>query len=177
MEGKPSQRWILAPGVTPGDADAKPTFVKSAVKLNASCWQANNCGFGSSITCDANTNNNYVPVKYVDGCKPLPSANNNTKDTCAHNQAFQFNANGTIALAMRHTDKGAPMHHCLQVDDKDKSIGLQNCQPPPTPGKPAPANQPSQKWTVVSNSDGSVTIKQGELCVDNNYRPTSLPPA
>lgn len=85
-------------------------------------------------------------------------------DKCAHSQAFRFNANGTVALAHEQQESGGYMHHCLQLND-DQSVGLGDCQP-------AGVNAASRQiWEVLSNDDGSVTIRQGDLCVDNNYRP------
>jgi hypothetical protein len=173
--------------VTPGDS--KPTGVKSAVKQNASCWQANNCGYGPSITCDASTNNDYVPVKYPNGCKPVPpgpppmpgllgelATTSNINDTCAWSQAFQFNANGTVSLALQRTESGHYSHHCLYISQGDaRTKGaalLGDCYPESGPPSPKEA---SQKWQTTKHSDGTVTIKQGDLCVDNNYRP--VPPA
>ena len=42
---------------------------------------------------------------------------------------------------------------------------------------PKKPGAPSQKWQVTSNSDGTITIKQGALCVDNNYEVDVDPPA
>jgi hypothetical protein len=65
--------------------------------------------------------------------------------------------------------------------------GATHCQapvppgpPPPPPPGPAPPpspkpNSPSQIWEVATNSDGTITIKQGNMCVDNNYRVWSPP--
>ena len=30
-------------------------------------------------------------------------------------------------------------------------------------------SKPSQKWDVTVNADQTITIKQGSLCVDNNF--------
>merc|ERR1712110_353949 len=73
------------------------------------------------------------------------------------------------------TDRGEYMHHCLTIST-DTSIGLRtvelaDCYEPL--GQP---QGPSQIWQVISNTDGSVTIKQGNLCVDNNYRLEPVPP-
>lgn len=178
---KPSQRWILSAGVTPGDG--RPTSVRSAVPRNASCWQANNCGYGSSLSCDVDRNTNGAhggsPIPgSTDGCKALPNATSNLTDHCAHNQAFVFNPNGTIALAMQSTDRGQYMHHCVQVVDTATGggsdpdpvlqVGLSDCVISATIAEPS---QPSQTWNVTKNDDGTISISQGSLCIDNNYRP------
>ena len=40
----------------------------------------------------------------------------------------------------------------------------------PAEGDPTTApSTPSQKWEVAVNADQAITIKQGSLCVDNNF--------
>merc|ERR1711920_487359 len=174
---KDSQKFKLLPGVKPGDG--QPTTVKSAIKHNASCWQARNGGFGNGITCDKFYNENGAkggrPSKEMDadGCKPVPTLPydpHNQSMSCMYDQAFVFNPNGTIALANTITvrdNKIAYIHHCLQINE-DMSVGLTNCQPP-NQTDDVLDNTPSQKWEVSSTADGSITIRQGDLCVDNNY--------
>ena len=88
-----------------------------------------------------------------------------------------FNANGTIALWNTlevHDNKMAYTHQCMQINPKDNSVVLSSCV-----GEADP-KAPSQKWEVASNSnsnDGTVTIKQGGLCADNNYIVEVAPPA
>ena len=199
---KQSQRWLLtAAGVKPGDGN--PTGVKSAILQNASCWQANNCGFGSRITCDKDYNTNGAhggsPIPHSDdGCKGLPPSDSTAapapgsdpavaEDSCAHNQAFSFNSNGTIQLAVMHNDRGAYMHHCLQIQPDSTmgtdatgpiiEVGLSDCVASGSGGDGSPpAAPPSQIWTVASNSDGTVTIEQNGLCIDNNYNVNPAPP-
>ena len=177
---KPSQKWILS-DATPG----KPTNVRSEIANNGSCWQANNCGYGTRLGCDALTNINgahggsTIPPSSLTspGCKALPSLANNKTDHCNRNQAFQFNANGTISLAAMTNDRGAYMHHCLSIVPAQQNngqvgaVGLAECvNATAQPSK----SSPSQVWTVTKNADGkTVSIKQGTQCVDNNYnRPT-----
>ena len=82
-------------------------------------------------------------------------------------------ANGTIAVAntrSSHNNQIAYMHHCLQIGPqgkKDGSVGLATCLPEGSPDE-APS-KPSQKWEVTVNADQTITIKQGSLCVDNNF--------
>ena len=75
-----SQRWILTSGPTPGGG-GNITSVRSAVKRNASCWEANDGGYGASITCNKVDNNNYGGGDSVDGCKPLPNGTENVKES------------------------------------------------------------------------------------------------
>ena len=104
---KLSQRWTLSPGVKPGDG--KPTIVKSAIKNNASCWQANNGGFGTTLTCDyfLNTDGAHggCPSKTAgpDGCKPLPTTPYDPEDKthqCAYDQAFQFSKSRGLSVRL-----------------------------------------------------------------------------
>jgi hypothetical protein len=93
-----------------------------------------------------------------------------SKNACDYDQAFVFNANGTVALwntLTIHDNKMAYQHRCMQINPKDNSVGLAACISAADTGKTP--KSPSQKWDVSSNSDGTVTIKQGRLCVDNNY--------
>eukprot|EP00039_Didymoeca_costata_P028580 m.21525 g.21525 ORF g.21525 m.21525 type:complete len:848 (-) comp7175_c0_seq1:170-2713(-) len=160
----PAQQWILNPGVKPGDG--QPTGVKSAVPENPSCWQSNNCGVGPSITCNEVDNNHDVPVKYPDGCKPLPNATIIQKDNCAHNQAFQFNSNGTIALVWQKTlpPKESFMHHCLQID-QNMVAELGDCLPP------SAQTLYNQTFTTQSGPGNTIIIRQGDLCIQNNFKP------
>lgn len=102
-DGKPSQRWILSPGAKPGDG--KATTIKSAVPNNATCMQVNNNGFGNKITVNILENTNGAhggcasKAAGPDGCKPLPIKPFDPESNgCDYDQAFVFNANGTIAL-------------------------------------------------------------------------------
>ena len=104
---KQSQKWLMSSGVKPGDG--QPTNVKSAIPQNASCWQANNGGFGNHISCDFDYNINgahggcEIPGASGkpggDACRPLPNASAiesgaTDGDYCAGSQAFRFNPNG-----------------------------------------------------------------------------------
>ena len=73
-----------------------------------------------------------------------------------------------------HDNKLVYNHQCMQIDPKDGSVGMAPCTSASDSAKPG---TPSQKWEVVSNGDRSVTIKQGALCVDNNYMVDVEPPA
>ena len=189
-----SQKWLLSPGVEPGDG--QPTNVKSAIERNATCWQAQNGGFGTKISCDFDNNVNgahggcTIPGPAGkpggDACRPLPNASalQSMGASCEGSQAFRFNKNGTIALALTRSNKDNNgnthyLHHCLQVLDKFDptdsdpvlTVGLADCAAAASTAQKksrAPA-APNQQWTVESNSDGTITIKQGSLCVDNNY--------
>ena len=70
------------------------------------------------------------------------------------------------------TNNKLPVGHCMQVDAQKGTVGLTECVA--ADAKPTP-NSPSQKWEVGANTDGTITIKQGGLCVGNNYRPWSPP--
>ena len=111
-----------------------------------------------------------------DGCKALPAPNGfNGSNACDYDQAFVLNSNGTVALwnmLTIHDNAKVFVHNCMQIDAKDGSVGMGSCQQA-HPIKPDPT-KPSQKWVFVSNSDGSVTIKQGGMCLDNNYKESSL---
>ena len=71
------------------------------------------------------------------------------------------------------------IHHCLQILDKIDSadpdpvltLGLVDCAAAGVEDEATPPGAPSQKWEVESNSDGTITIKQGSLCADNNFIP------
>ena len=176
---KASQRWHLLSGVKPGDG--KPTTIKSAIVRNATCMQVEN-GAKISVNYDSNTNGAHGGCKSKlsgpDGCKMLPAPNGyNGTNACDYDQAFVFNANGTVALwntLAVHNNKLVYNHQCMQISPKDNSVGMSPCASESDPEKP---NVPSQKWEVNSNSDGTVTIKQGSLCVDNNYIVDVEPPA
>jgi hypothetical protein len=73
-----------------------------------------------------------------------------------------------------HDNKIMYVHQCLQVNPKDSSVGMSSCLGAADPAKPG---TPSQKWEVAANADGTVTMKQGSLCVDNNYIVDVDPPA
>lgn len=90
---------------------------------------------------------------------------------------------GTIALAMTHSDKDNNgkthyLHHCLQIldtidpadPDPVLTLGLADCVVGEDDAT-TPPGAPNQKWAAASNSDGTIAIKQGSLCVDNNYIP------
>ena len=143
-------------------------------------------GFGSKLSVDFDTNTNGAhggcqsETMGADGCKALPTAPYDPEDKatgCDYDQAFQINANGTVALwntRSVHNNVIAYMHHCLQISPQDQSVELAECLPPPDEDTTeehlyrAPA--PDQKWDIVANTDGTVTFKQGTLCVDNNFR-------
>jgi hypothetical protein len=119
-------------------------------KDNTGCCTGENLPYGCSFRSDNDfvfNDNKQSPSKYVAG-------------------------NGRQAIC--HCPGGAT--HC-------KSPTPPGPPPPPPPGPPGPAppppspkpNSPSQKWEVGTNSDGTITIRQGKLCVDNNYRVWSPP--
>ena len=90
-------------------------------------------------------------------------------------QAFVLNANGTVALwntRSVHDNKIVYSQLCMQVLQGGTGVGVSQCVGPDEQAKPASKDKdvPSQQWSFVSNSDGTVSFKQGELCVDNNYR-------
>ena len=168
---KASQKWQLLSGVKPGDG--QPTTIKSAILHNATCMQVEN---GGKISVDYVTNTNSAhggcksKLSGPDGCKSLPPANGyNGTNQCDYDQAFVFNPNGTVALwntLAVHDNKLVYNHLCMQINPHDGSVVTSACASASDPEKP---EGPSQKWDVVSNPDGTVTIKQGEQCVDNNY--------
>ena len=176
---KASQKWKLLSGVKPGDG--QPTTIKSAILHNATCMQVEN-GAKISVNYDSNTNGAHGGCKSKlsgpDGCKTLPPANGyNGTNACDYDQAFVFNANGTVALwntLSVHDNKLVYNHQCMQVNPTDGSVAMSACVSASGPEK---SGVPSQKWEVVSNSDGTVTIKQGQQCVDNNYEVDVSPPA
>ena len=202
---KDAQKWSIMSGVKPGDG--KPTTIKSAIKRNATCIQAEN---GAHLSCnfDGNTNGAHGGCKSKlmgpDGCKALPAPNGfNGSNACDYgasqrfarrsgvnlashatdqmlprvraDQAFVFNANGTVALwnmLSIHDNKMAFVHQCMQINAQDSSVVMASCNSPATAhpsGTKSTQTKPSQKWDVVTNADGTITIKQGGLCVDNNY--------
>jgi hypothetical protein len=72
------------------------------------------------------------------------------------------------------------------VDANIYSVVLADCISPALHGRregrqsgglrTASPNQPNQVWSVTSNSgDGTVTIEQDGLCIDNNYNPNAPP--
>ena len=97
---KPSQKWHLMSGVKPGDG--KPTTIRSSIPRNATCMQVEN-GAKISADYDSITNGAHGGCKSKlsgpDGCKSLPPLNGyNGTNACDYDQAFVFNANGTVAL-------------------------------------------------------------------------------
>ena len=100
VAGKASQRWHLMSGVKPGDG--KPTTIRSAIPRNATCIQVEN---GARISDDYDSITNGAKggckseLSGPDGCKTLPPADGyNGTNACDYDQAFVFNANGTVAL-------------------------------------------------------------------------------
>ena len=168
-----AQKWVLMSGVKPGDG--KPTTIKSAIKQNATCIQAEN---GAKLSCnyDGNTNGAHGGCKSKlmgpDGCKALPVPNGfNGSNACDYDQAFVFNSNGTVAMwnmLTIHDNAKVFKHDCMQINAKDSSVEMGSCMEA-HPTKPDPLQMAQQKWDFVTNSDGTITIKQGGLCVDNNY--------
>lgn len=163
---KASQRWTLLPGVKPGDG--QPTTVKSAVKRNATCMQVEN-GAKISVNFDSNTNGAHGGCKSKlagpDGCKSLPHANGfNGSNYCDYDQAFVFNANGTVALwntRTIHDNEMTYTHQCMQIDAKDDSVGMGKCIGPlmtATMGaEPKAKDTSAQVWETVTNTDGAHT--------------------
>lgn len=88
---KSSQRWLLSPGVIPGDSNK--TNVRSAVSSTSGCWE---------ITACSTRQNAHVDTGH--GCKPLPKS---CEKICDCNGAWSFNKNGTISSVMDG--------QCLQV--------------------------------------------------------------
>lgn len=143
--GRHSQEWVFSPGVAPGDS--KTTNVKSAAASGAGCWEITGC---------SSSKNADVGCAY--GCKPLPKPG--STDKCAHNGAWSLNKNGTVTSTMDG--------HCLQVSGNGKAgsaVTVGKCT-----GK---LNQNFQVRAVAASSSasGKFVVTQGELCVDNNYKP------
>ena len=63
------------------------------------------------------------------------------------------------------------MHHCLQINSGTGVVELGDCA---KDGAAAAEGAPNQIWKAVANADGSVTLQQGGLCVDNNYAPSGF---
>jgi hypothetical protein len=202
---KASQKWQLMSGVKPGDG--KPTTIKSAIPKNATCMQVENgAKISVNYDSNTNGAHGGCKSKLSgpDGCKVLPPADGanprhthdsifhhrfhetvrvfgfagyNGTNACDYDQAFVFNANGTIALwntRSIHDNALVYNHQCMQINPTDSSVAMSACAASSDPEKKPGA--PSQKWEVTSNSDGSVTLKQGGLCVDNNYIADVTPP-
>ena len=167
--GKKSQQWLLSAGVKPGDG--KYTTVQSADATGSGGRDGGSCMATQVAPLKKSCNaNNHGTVDCVQDCKPLPSPG--TTDPCALYQAWQFFANGTIQNGglqnvTNHARTGTDKYFvCLtshqQGAGKPAAVNSFNCSTDPKIAA-------TQKWIATANSDGSITIKQNGLCLDNNF--------
>ena len=58
----------------------------------------------------------------------------------------------------------------MNASSRPDTLPADQPQRQPAEAHPTTApSKPSQKWDVTVNADQTITIKQGSLCVDNNF--------
>ena len=167
VAGKPSQKWFLGSGVTPGDG--KLTAVRSAVPTNStmfSCWKPRFSFVKKKNSCQLHSST----VDCSDGCLPLRSPT-----PCSKSSGWVFHANGTIVNGETNTvSRGNSTQEvalCLTKGDAHgvgHAVTVAMC-----------TGAANQVWKATGGSDGSYTFSQsnsssGDMkaatCIDNNYK-------
>ena len=96
-----------------------------------------------------------MPVYVIQGCKALPKPGS-APSACQLNGAWSFNSNGTITSAM----DGNCFQVSNKVNGKGTAVNVASC-----------TGKLDQIWAVVPATGGGSNIKNGDLCIDNNYTP------